>query len=176
MDRRQFLKSLGALGLTPLVPAPAMALAPAPAVAVSASSYKWAEAIVRSHSTVNFGMVERLLGLDTKAAAALKSQLVENGVMSAARTAHGMHTAAKPLYQELLPRSKSVIDNAGEKLQEVLDQPVEEETSIAEVDDHDIRHSDEGTLTVSDSLDDDSNGVPESDADSPENISPEISK
>ncbi len=135
MNRRQFLKSLGALGLTPLLSVPALALGPATSATavVPATTYKWAEMIIRTHNKCNLGMLERLLQLDGATAAALKSELMKNGVITSAKSACGMHTAIKPLYQELYPRTKSLTERAGDKLEELVQEPVEEDESEVEL-------------------------------------------
>ena len=101
MDRRSFIKSLGAAGLLPVLPIPSAAITAAPAATpvVTAHTYQWAEMIVRAHNKCNLGMLQRLLQIDNAAAAVLKKQLLENGVISAHANAYGMHTAVKPLYE-----------------------------------------------------------------------------
>ncbi len=134
MNRRQFLSSLAAFALAPAVRLPAFAgaaSAPVASAAVPAATYKWAETIVRAHNKCNLGMLQRLLALDPATAAALKSELLKNGVISTAKNAYGMHTAVKPLYTEVFPQVKSatekLADSVGEKIEELLDEETDED-------------------------------------------------
>jgi len=109
MKRRTFLQSIGALGLSPMVPAPFLNAAPAAAATVAKDTYQWAEMIVRAHNKCNLGMLQRLLQIDNTTASALKSELLKNGVISAQANAYGMHTAVKPLYEGAFVRPSSEI-------------------------------------------------------------------
>lgn len=109
MKRRSFLKSIGALGLTPMMPIPALTASPAAATVVAKDTYMWAETIVRAHNKCNLGMLQRLLQIDNATASAIKSKLLENGVISAHANAYGMHTAVKPLYEGAFMRPTSEI-------------------------------------------------------------------
>lgn len=136
MKRRSLLKSLGALGVMPLVPSlPASALAsttPAASAAISGQTYKWAEMIVRAHKKISPGMLERLLKVDTATAAALKSQLLEKGVISANANSFGIHSAVKPLYEGAFMRPSSEISNGLKKVNETLDKMIEDEDELPE--------------------------------------------
>ncbi len=101
MNRRSFLKSLGALGLAPALPVPVLASA-GQTVMFSASQYRWAETITRAQNRCSAAQLESALGLPRAAAEALKSKLVENGVVHGYADATGFHRAAKPLYENLL--------------------------------------------------------------------------
>ncbi len=122
MDRRKFLKTLGLAGLAPMLPSPILASVPnpAPAAIVPASTYKWAEVIVRAHNKCNLSMLERLLNLDPATAGALKTQLIENGVITATKSRYGIHSAVKPLYQEVFPRPQNPLDKLGRKIEELV--------------------------------------------------------
>lgn len=109
MKRRTFLQSIGAFGLTPMMPAPILNAVPAANAAVAKDTYMWAETIVRAHNKCNLGMLQRLLQIDNATASALKAQLLENGVISAQANAYGMHTAVKPLYEGAFLRPTSEI-------------------------------------------------------------------
>lgn len=131
MKRRSLLKSIGALGIAPLMPSlPASALAsPIPAVSagVSSHTYKWAEMIVRAHNKCSPGMLERLLKVDAATASALKAQLLEKGVISAHANAFGIHTASKPLYEGAFMRPSSQIKQGLQKASELIDEMMEED-------------------------------------------------
>lgn len=134
MKRRSLLKSIGALGVMPLVPSiPASALAgttPAAAAAVSGQTYKWAEMIVRAHKKISPGMLERLLKVDTATASALKSQLLEKGVISAQANSFGIHSAVKPLYEGAFVRPSSEISKGIKKANEMLDDMIEDDKEL----------------------------------------------
>ncbi len=135
MKRRSLLKSLGALGLMPMVPTlPASAITSStPAAAVtSAHHYKWAEMIVRAHNKISPGMLERLLKVDTATASALKSQLLEKGVISAQANSFGIHSAVKPLYEGAFVKPSSQIKNGLKKANETLDKMMDEEETVPE--------------------------------------------
>ncbi len=136
MKRRNLLKSLGALGLMPMVPTlPASALAGSTPVAkatVSAHHYKWAEMIVRAHKKCSPGMLERLLKIDTATASALKSQLLEKGVISAQANSFGIHSAVKPLYEGAFVRPSSQISKSLKKVNAELDKLIDEEETVPE--------------------------------------------
>ncbi len=136
MKRRNLLKSLGALGLMPMVPTlPASALAGSTPVAkatVSAHHYKWAEMIVRAHKKCSPGMLERLLKVDTATASALKSQLLEKGVISAQANSFGIHSAVKPLYEGAFVKPSSQITKGLKKVNNTLDKMIEDEDELQE--------------------------------------------
>lgn len=137
MKRRSLLKSLGALGVMPLVPSlPTSALASAaPTVAnasVSSHTYKWAEMIVRAHNKCSPGMLERLLKVDGATASALKSQLLEKGVISANANSFGIHSAVKPLYEGAFVRPSSQISKGLKKVNEKIDEMMHEEDELHE--------------------------------------------
>lgn len=136
MKRRSLLKSLGAMGVMPLMPSlPASALArttPAATAVASGQTYKWAEMIVRAHNKCSPGMLERLLKVDTATASALKSQLLEKGVINAQANSFGIHSAVKPLYEGAFMRPSSEISNGFKKVNETLDKMMEDEEELAE--------------------------------------------
>lgn len=136
MKRRSLLKSLGALGVMPLVPSiPASAIAstaPVASAAASGQTYKWAEMIVRAHNKCSPGMLERLLKVDGATAAALKSQLLEKGVISAQANSFGIHSAVKPLYEGAFVRPSSQISKGVQKVNETLDEMMEDEEKLPE--------------------------------------------
>lgn len=136
MKRRNLLKSLGALGLMPMVPSlPASAVASSTPVATATASahhYKWAEMIVRAHNKISPGMLERLLKVDTATASALKSQLLEKGVISAQANSFGIHSAVKPLYEGAFVKPSSQITKGLKKVNQKLDEMMDEEDEHAE--------------------------------------------
>jgi len=136
MKRRSLLKSLGALGVMPLVPSiPASAIAstaPVASAVASGQTYKWAEMIVRAHNKCSPGMLERLLKVDGATAAALKSQLLEKGVISAQANSFGIHSAVKPLYEGAFVRPSSQISKGVQKVNETLDEMMEDEEKLPE--------------------------------------------
>ncbi|MGI9351858.1 MAG: hypothetical protein ACR2O3_09870 [Rhizobiaceae bacterium] len=138
MDRRSFLKSVGAAGLLPALPIPSFAIpVPTAATAVSAHTYQWAEMIVRAHNKCNTGMLQRLLQVDTATASALKGQLLENGIINARANAYGIHTAVKPLYEgafvsthETHSAATKVVEKIAGKLEEKLENEPKEDINI----------------------------------------------
>jgi hypothetical protein len=113
-------------------PLPASALAstsPIASAAVSSHTYKWAEMIVRAHKKCSPGMLERLLQVDATTASALKSQLLEKGVISAQANSFGIHSAVKPLYEGAFMKPSSQLSNGLKKANETLDKMMVEETS-----------------------------------------------
>ena len=113
-------------------PIPASALgstAPVASAAVSSHTYKWAEMIVRAHKKCSPGMLERLLQVDATTASALKSQLLEKGVISAQANSFGIHSAVKPLYEGAFMKPSSQLSNGLKKANEALDKMMVEETS-----------------------------------------------
>jgi len=136
MKRRSLLKSLGALGVMPLVPSiPASTLAsatPVSTAAVSGQTYKWAEMIVRAHKKISPGMLERLLKVDSATASVLKSQLLEKGVISAQANSFGIHSAVKPLYEGAFMRPSSEISKGLKKANEMLDDMMDDEQTLPE--------------------------------------------
>lgn len=123
MDRRQFLKTVSALGLSSAMPIPVTIAAPAPAFAsagAEAMSYKWAEMIVRAHNKCSVPMLQRLLKISSSQAGRIQTLLLENGVLGS-RNAYGFYQASKPLYQELFPKPVSIADNLSAKLQDAVE-------------------------------------------------------
>ncbi|MEM7068036.1 MAG: hypothetical protein AAF478_04055 [Pseudomonadota bacterium] len=121
MDRRSFIKSIGAAALLPVLPGPSIALAAAPAPAVSAHTYQWAEMIVRAHNKCNLGLLQRSLKINEAAASVLKSQLIENGVVTAQANAYGIHTATKPLYEGAFMNVSETVKEAAETVSKVTE-------------------------------------------------------
>jgi len=74
MKRRSLLKSLGAVGLLPLVPTSTLGAL----TTVPAGTYKWAETIVRAHNSCNLAMLQRHLKLDLAMAKSVQAQLIRN--------------------------------------------------------------------------------------------------
>ena len=101
MKRRTFLKSLGALSIAPALPTTVLG-ATQSSLLFSNAHYQWAETIARSQNRFSTNQIQSLLGLPHAAAEALKSKLVENGVIHGYADATGFHRAAKPLYENLL--------------------------------------------------------------------------
>ncbi|MEM9280071.1 MAG: hypothetical protein AAGA76_16015 [Pseudomonadota bacterium] len=135
MDRRSFLKSIGAAGLLPALPIPSIAIAtPSVAPAVSAHTYQWAEMIVRAHNKCNLGMLQRLLQIDNATATVLKKQLLENGIISAQANAYGMHTAIKPLYEGAFVNVSDTASKTVETASDFVEQITDNEEDFAEND------------------------------------------
>lgn len=138
MKRRSLLKSIGAMSVMPLMPTfPASALAsatPAVAASVTPHTYQWAEMIVRAHKKCSPGMLERLLKVDAATASALKSKLLENGIINAQANSFGIHSAVKPLYEGAFVRPSSQLKNGIQKANEKLDEMMEDEDPLQESD------------------------------------------
>lgn len=131
MNRRKFLQSLGALGLLPSLPVPALALPAAPAGTAVAPpftnhTYQWAEMIVRAHNKCNLGLLQRSLHVDETVARALKSSLIENGVVHAEANAYGIHKATKPLYEGAFANVHEPAKRAAETVIEAVEDMVGE--------------------------------------------------
>ena len=97
MNRRQFTRSLAALGLAPALPAlPSMAAAAASAPpAYTPYMYGLGAHIARSTGLCSADLLARKLALHPVAAQAMQAQLVANGVLSAPNTA-GLAVASQP--------------------------------------------------------------------------------
>ena len=99
MKRRSFLKSLAALGASPLIPSlPGLASVTPAAASLPAGTLQWAETIARAHKSCSLAMLQRHLRLDAGTASLVKNQLIEKGIISANANAYGLHSAAKPLW------------------------------------------------------------------------------
>ncbi len=114
-----------------LIPA-ASATSTAASSAASLHTYKWAEMIVRAHKKCSPGMLERLLKVDAATASALKTQLLEKGVISAQANSFGIHSAVKPLYEGAFVRPSSEITNGFKKANATLDKMIENEDGFPE--------------------------------------------
>jgi len=147
MDRRNFLKSIGASALLPAIPIPAGALAATPAtiaIPFSQHTYQWAEMIVRAHNKCNLGLLQRSLRIDANAASALKETLIKNGIVSAQANAYGIHAATKPLYEGAFMSVSDAVEevsNVAEKASEFLEQ---ENPEVEELQENDSEISDLG--------------------------------
>ncbi len=142
MDRRSFLKSIGATALLPALPIPAGSLAAQSSVAAgtaafSQHTYQWAEMIVRAHNKCNLGLLQRSLQVDATAASALKQALIKNGIVHAQANAYGIHTATKPLYEgafmSVSEASEKVIE-AAEEISDFIEDTAEPTEKIQEID------------------------------------------
>lgn len=133
MKRRNFLKSIGASALLPIMPTlPSAAIVTpvtAAAPAFSNHTYQWAEMIVRAHNKCNLGLLQRSLHIDASAASALKSKLIENGVVNAQANAYGIHKATKPLYEEAFMKVSDTAEKAIEKVTELIEDSQEQQIS-----------------------------------------------
>ena len=137
MKRRDLLKSIAAMGAMPMLPMSSLVPATAATtttVSASAHTYKWAEMIVRAHRKCSLGMLERLLKVDTATASALKTQLLEKGVISAQANSFGIHSAVNPLYEGAFVRPSSQITKGLKKANEVLDNLIDTEDELEEKD------------------------------------------
>lgn len=136
MKRRNLLKSIAALGAMPMLPmstlVSAATAASTAAMTASTHTYMWAEMIVRAHNKCSAGMLERLLKVDAATASALKSQLLEKGVITAQANSFGIHSAVKPLYEGAFMRPSSEISRGLKKANETLDKMIEKEETLPE--------------------------------------------
>lgn len=139
MNRRSFLKSIGAFSIFPALPAPTVAVAPtlssaAPVQVFTEHTYQWAEMIVRAHNKCNLGLLQRSLRVDANVAEALRNSLIKNGIVTAQANAYGIHTATKPLYEGAF-MNVSDISETSAKLVKKADQIVEKLTNDEEQND-----------------------------------------
>ena len=123
MERRQFIKSLGAAAILPAMPLPSITPpVPAAAATFSAHTYQWAEMIVRAHNKCNLGLLQRSLQINEITASALKKQLIENGIVSAQANAYGIHTATRPLYEGAFMNVSEAANSTGNLIAEASEQ------------------------------------------------------
>ena len=133
MKRRSFIKSVGALGLSSIAPLPTFGSASAfTSQHVAGETYKWAEKIVRAHNKCSIPMLQRLLGLDTATASAVKSSLMENGVISLQANSFGIHTASKPLFEGAFLKPANPVQTVSRKILDTIDSAAEIEQEIPE--------------------------------------------
>jgi len=159
MDRRNFLKSIGATALLPAISTPATMLAqgvPAAAAtpAFTAHTYEWAKMIVRAHNKCNLGLLQRSLQVDPIAAAALKDSLIKNGIVTAQANAYGIHTATKPLYEGAFMNVSETVEQASEiaeKVSEFIEPEGSDEGGNPEKCDHEINEFEDDPESDSDS-------------------------
>jgi hypothetical protein len=138
MQRRDFLKSMGATALIPAIPLPAAALstsvAPAVAAPFTAHTYQWAEMIVRAHNSCNLGLLQRSLRIDAGAAASLKQALIKNGIVTANANAYGIHKAVKPLYEGAFVSTSDTISKVKDVAEKVSHHLSKDEEAKEEID------------------------------------------
>jgi hypothetical protein len=77
-------------------------------------------------------MLERLLKVDGTTASALKSQLLENGVISAQANSFGIHSAVKPLYEGAFVKPSSQISKGLKKVNEKIDEMMDDDDELRE--------------------------------------------
>ncbi len=135
MKRRQFIKTLAAVGAAPVISSVsggALALGKMSTVvpAVNAYTYKWAEVIVRAHKTSSLAMLQRHLKIDASAAKVLQNQLIRNGVIGANANGYGLYQAKNPLFDGAFPKPANVVQRAPDLVRENLD--VNERSKIFE--------------------------------------------
>ncbi len=127
MNRRQFTRSLAALGLAPALPA-----LPIPATAATAQAgytpymYGLGAHMARSTGLCSPEMLVRKLGLRPDAARAMQAQLIKSGILSAPDTA-GMAMAARPYMASL--RFKSLGHATGKAARHIVRSLAEAEHS-----------------------------------------------
>ena len=128
MNRRSFIQSITALGLTPVLPsgnlvtkvlaAPVNVIAPISKY--HCAEYKWAEILVRAHKTCSIDFLRRHLKVGPGQAENLQAELIRKGVISAAKNAYGFHQATKSLWEEhpssFKPRLEEMPEKGAEKL------------------------------------------------------------
>ena len=118
MNRRSFLKSATALGLSPLLPKSALAIPSG----MTSAGYRTAERWVRAHQSCSLTMLQRHLQLDSIGAQALRSSLVSNGVLSAQANAYGIHTVTQPLFRGAFLNSVSGLKDGAQLLRKAANQ------------------------------------------------------
>ena len=146
MDRRNFLKSIGAASLLPVIPMPAISAAsPAAAVvtapAFTSHTYQWAEMIVRAHNKCNLGLLQRSLQVDVTVAEALKKELIKNGIVAAKANAYGLHKATKPLYEGSFLKPSEPLETAKDLIEDFIT-PDEEVDQVELDEEKDNDHND----------------------------------
>ena len=160
MNRRSFIRSLGAASLLPMIPVPTFVASASAAVtpAISAHTYKWAELIVRAHNKFSPGMLQRSLRIDSATAHVLKEQLIQNGILSAQANAYGIHAATKPLYEGAfvsVSETADTISQVATKASEIVQESEENDETIEEFDSANKDLSDETESNLEDADDDD---------------------
>ncbi len=160
MDRRNFLKSIGASALLPAIPVPSFAIPaaipatiPAAVPAFSSHTYQWAEMIVRAHNKCNLGLLQRSLHVNGSVAEALKSSLIKNGVVQSQANAYGIHKATKPLYENAFMKVSDTAEKIMDTVSDHFERDEPPEASGDEVD-HEIE-------TVPNDLPEESGSSPE---------------
>ena len=150
MNRRKFLQSIGAAALLPSLPVPTLALPQAAPVVVpfTEHTYQWAEIIARAHNRCNIGLLQRSLQVSEGVAEALKSRLIENGIISAEANAYGIHKATKPLYEGAFTSVQEAPRNIADTVQEATEKILDEEDPEA-ISEADLETSDVGDGEIS---------------------------
>lgn len=92
MNRRDFAKSLGCLGLAPVLPSMSL---PAVAPAYTPYMYGLGVHLARSTGGSSASLLVQKLGLSSQAAKAMQAQMIRNGVVSTSGTA-GVAAAVQP--------------------------------------------------------------------------------
>lgn len=99
MNRRDFAKSLAALGLAPALPSLPAAAAPAPAAAAfTPYMYGLGAHLARSTGGCSAAILARKLSLAPAAAQAMQAQLLRQGIVTAPNAA-GLAIASEPYMQ-----------------------------------------------------------------------------
>jgi len=108
MNRRNFTKSLAALGLAPALPAmPAAASASTAASGFTPYMYGLGAHLARTHGQCSPAILMQKLRLAPDAAQAMQAQLMRNGILTASNTT-GLATAAQP-YMRAAPAINSAV-------------------------------------------------------------------
>jgi len=155
MKRRSLLKSLGAVGLLPLVPTSTLGAL----TTVPAGTYKWAETIVRAHNSCNLAMLQRHLKLDLAMAKSVQAQLIRNGIISANANAYGIHAASNPLFRGAFLQSGKTLRETKELAHKVIKkavsrtEPENAPNCDLELLDHQQEENQNGESTICDSAD-----------------------
>ena len=108
MNRRNFTKSLAALGLAPALPAmPVAASASTAASGFTPYMYGLGAHLARTHGQCSPAILMQKLRLAPDAAQAMQAQLMRNGILAASNTA-GLATAAQP-YMRAAPAINAAV-------------------------------------------------------------------
>lgn len=130
MNRREFAKSLAALGLAPALPA--LSASAAQSAGFTPYMYGLGAHLARSKGGCSAALLAQKLGLAPEVAQAMQAQLVRNGVVTTSSTG-GLAAAAQP-YMRSAPAAMTAVTNAWKSLHriaeglEVSPEAVEEET------------------------------------------------
>ena len=115
MNRREFAKSLAALGLAPALPA--LSASAAQSAGFTPYMYGLGAHLARSKGGCSAALLAQKLGLAPEIAQAMQAQLVRNGIV-AAPTTGGLAAAVQP-YMRSAPTAMTVTTSAGRSLRRI---------------------------------------------------------